>query len=134
MTNDKLMPARTAEDVRGFVADLDALENEPVYFKLRGSVKKIEPLSFIQFCRFANDVGKSVELQKKPDISKDELMNFYYEMFHNICKDISKEDVLNMTEKQFTATISLIMDSVTGRIWGDEKKKMFVQLTDAPST
>jgi hypothetical protein len=112
----------------GFVADLDALIQKPLHFKLRGKICTINPISSLTFYKFSNNVGKAYELHKTKDLTRDDIIKFYFEMLSSVCDDITTEDVEEMNEAQITALIQLILDAVTGRIWGTEKKKTLIPL------
>lgn len=125
-------PARQIGDVNGYVSDLDAIIEKPVYFKFHGKIFEIKPIETKTFFRFTNMVGAALELQKKPNLKQDELIDFYHAMINSVCENISRKDIEDMSAAQLTAIIDLIMNTVTGKIWGDEKKKMLVPLTQGP--
>jgi hypothetical protein len=131
----KFMPTRRASEVsENFIADLDALVNEPVYFKVLGKVHKIEPISSETFLRFTNGYHKIMGLNDRKDLTPDDVIDAYYQIFNSVCKTITRKDVENMKQVQIGGVFQVIVDAVTGKIFSPEKKKDMVPLVRIEET
>jgi len=105
------------------LADLDALVDEPVYFKLAGKTFKIKPVkteqAFIAYQQFA----RLDALMKKKEISMTEAINVYGDLFESVIEKFDRKIVKDMTQSQCGALLKLIFDSVSGVAQADAKKK-----------
>lgn len=118
----KLWPARQKHDA-DLVADLDALINDPVKFKLHGKTCEIKPLNTEEFFRFSNAYAKLMNAYDNNTPAKD-LVHAYTDLFSGICTNVTEKDVENMTTAQVGALFQLIIETVTGRVNVDQKKTM----------
>jgi hypothetical protein len=119
----KFKPARDQIEGVEVVADLDALMNEPVPFRLAGKVYKIKPLSSGEAFVLWNNLAKVEALRAKDSITFTELLDFYAGLFKSACPEVTREMVEKMSQQQCAALLQLILDTVTGRIFADDKKK-----------
>ena len=97
------------------VADLDALIEDDVHFKLHGKVHVIKPISSQEFLVFTNNLAKLYEMQEKEKITARELIERYFALVNSICKTVTIEDIENMNQNQIGAMFQLILDSVGGK-------------------
>ena len=125
---EKLMPARNASKQPKMFADLDALIAEPIYFKIHGKIFEIKPIKTDVFFKFSNKYVEFFGLEKMPNATTDDMVEKYYEMASSVCANITKKDVANMTPAQMGALFQIIIDTVTGRVFSDEKKKNLTPL------
>lgn len=119
----KLWPTRSKHKAE-MVADLDALLDESISFRLHGRDHEIRPISAAEFFKFTNAYAGLSALGNKSEIPTEQLINAYYEVFSSVCTTISKEDVRQMSIAQVGALFQLIIESVTGRAQVDQKKTL----------
>lgn len=120
----KFFPSRTdakAKQGPDLVADLDSLVNESFHFKLHGKIHTIDPVSTIEFFKFANALARVEGLKTAEKVTGNELIDSYYNLASSICHTITREDIERMTQQQAGAFLQLLMDVSMGRV--DEKKK-----------
>lgn len=120
-------PAREqAKEFRN-VADLDAMLAEPVAFILHGKRRLIKPISSEQFLRFTQAYNEFAGLDKKEDITADTVIDSFHRCVSQVCEDVSRQDVADMTQMQFGALFNLICETISGKIFepanDDELKK-----------
>jgi len=121
----RLIPTRNKMRAEGsVVADLDALLNESVYFKLHGKTHEIKPLSAKQFLILTNNLGHLLDLKEKSEITPDELVDRYYDLVSSCCETISKDDIKNMTQQQIAGLFQLVMDALTGKAQAQSKHEI----------
>jgi hypothetical protein len=106
------------------VADLDALLDESISFRLHGRDHEIRPISAAEFFKFTNAYAGLSALGNKNEIPTEQLISAYYEVFSSVCGTITKEDVRQMSIAQVGALFQLIIESVTGRAQVDQKKTL----------
>lgn len=111
------------------VTDLDALVSEDIAFRFQGKLWTIRPLSAGEAFVAWQNMSKFETLKKKESITFTEVLDFYYDLFKSVCPDIKREDVENMTQPQCAALLQLILDTVTGRVFVDGKKKVMTENT-----
>lgn len=97
------------------VADLDAITQDTVNFKLNGKIHEIKPLSTKEFLVYTNALSKLWELKEKDVVGPDELIDKYYDMVYSIVPSITKEDIGSMNQQKIGALFQLILDTVSGR-------------------
>lgn len=117
-------PARQEKKIReeDFVADLDALDSRPVYFRFLGRMFKIPPISTGQLLNVYAGFMKVDMLAKSNAIDADKLIDTYTELFSSMCPEITREIVSKMTQAQAAALYTLIFETVSGRIGASKKK------------
>ena len=119
-------PARGkyADDSAPVIADLDALIAEPVNFKWQGKKHTIKPFSQKQFLMAMNSYSKILNATKENKLTYEEQLDLYADLFGQCCDTITRKDVELMTSAQIVALMTLITETVTGKIHGDSKKKV----------
>jgi len=118
----KLQPTRDLASVE-VVADLDALVNEEVAFRLQGKTFYLKPLSAGEAFVVWQNLAKLDAMKSKNEVTFTEVLDFYAEMFSSVCPDIKRKHVEEMSQAQCAALLQLILDTVTGRVFADAKKK-----------
>lgn len=106
------------------IADLDALIDTPLTFRLHGSVHTLNPVSNIVFLRFVKGLSEVQDGVNDKTIGAEEFQTQCLKLFQCVCPTIKKEDIENNTQAQTAALFSLIIDHVQGRTAGDKKKIM----------
>ena len=124
---DLFRPARSQarQQIQGgtdVVADLDALIEQRVSFKLHGKVHEIKPISSKDFLIFTNNLSKLMELKDKNKIEAEELIEKYHGLISSLCDTIKIEDIESMTQPQVGALFQLLLDSVTGKAQATAQK------------
>jgi len=117
-------PTRDSLEGVEVVADLDALVNEDIAFKLGGKTYTIKPLSAGEAFVVWNNLSKLDQLRAKNEVSYSELLAFYADLFKSVCPEITRKHVEDMSQTQCAALLQLILDTVTGRVFSDGKKKL----------
>lgn len=119
------MPTR---DENQLIADLDALIEESVSFKLHGHYHEIRGISTIEFLKFSEKLAKLNLLRDDTKkITGQELIHSYYEVINSICSTITYEDIEKCTYAQIGALFQIIIDKTTGRLTDDKKKSLINQ-------
>lgn len=114
------------------VADLDKIKSEPVGFYLFEKLHVIRPLSVEEFFGYVEKYVDLMDLKKEVDVKPEELINRYYQCFSKVIPTLKKSDVENMTQQQCAALYELVMDTITGRVFTDEKKKKYHNRESSP--
>lgn len=122
--NFKPTRGKYADDSAPVIADLDALVAEPVHFKWQGNKHTIKPFSQKQFLMVMNRYSKIINEVHDSKMSRTEQLSMFADLFSECCDTIALKEVEQMTDAQIGALMQLIIDSVTGRIHGDSKKKV----------
>lgn len=97
------------------IADLDAIIQDTVSFKLNGKIHEIKPLSTKDFLIYTNALSKVWELKDKEIIKPDDLIEKYYDMVSSVVPSIKRTDIETMNQQQVGALFQLILDTVTGK-------------------
>ena len=123
----KLWPTRSkAKQDHQPVADLDAIVNDPVYFRYKGKIHTLKPMSLEQFLRFSNAQSRLMDgLKDDVKLTAKELAERYLSVISSVCDTILLDDILEMEQVQVAALYQLVIDLVTGQVGstGDVKKK-----------
>lgn len=120
-----LKPTRQGS-MNNIIADLDALIDEQISFKLHGKQHFISSVSTITFFKFAEKLAALNSLREKENLTGEELTNAYYDLINSVCDTITVEDVEKCTSAQIGALFQLVLDKVMGRLT-DDKKKTLIQ-------
>lgn len=104
------------------IADLDALIDTPLSFRLHGKVHTLEPVRNIVFLRFINGLNQVYKDVERSEIGADEFQSTVLTLFQSVCPSIGKEDLDKNTQAQTAALFSLIVDHIQGRTREDKKK------------
>jgi hypothetical protein len=117
-------PARQEKKVRedDFVADLDALDSRPVFFRFLGQLFEIPPISTGKLLKVYAAFMKVDALAKQSAISADDLIDTYTELFSSVCPEVTKDVVSKMSQAQAAALFTLVFDTVSGRVGASKKK------------
>ena len=120
-------PARTAKiDESKVVVDLDRLIAEPVYFRLKGTIHAIKPMTTRTYLSVTNEIGKMQNLRGEAEPDTKAVFDGYLRLFQTVCDTISEKDIMDMNLPQRAALIQEILRHVSGRVEADqvdEKKK-----------
>lgn len=106
------------------VADLDALVNDEVAFKFNGKTYKIKPLETGEAFIVWQNLSKLEKFEVGDLVEFKEVIDFYADLFHSVCPEITRSDVEIMSQPQCAALLQLILDTVTGRVFTESKKKV----------
>jgi hypothetical protein len=120
-------PTRDANESAELVTDLDALVNERISFRLGGKTYTIKPLSAGEAFVVWNNLSRLDHLRTQNEVSYSEVLNFYADLFKSVCPDITRKHVEDMSQTQCAALLQLVLDTVTGRVFTDGKKKAMNQ-------
>lgn len=104
------------------IADLDALIDTPLSFRLHGRVHTLEPVRNIVFLRFINGLNQVYKDVESKDIGADAFQETVLKLFQSVCPTITKEDIDKNTQAQTAALFSLVVDHIQGRTQDDKKK------------
>lgn len=122
----RLMPTRSALEAKtsgALVADLDALIEQPTFFKLHGKIHKINPMLVEEFWAVANALADLHKVQKADKIAFDDMVDNFHRVIHAVCPSITRDDLRSCTQAQLAAIMQRVNDHVNGVAQGDEKKK-----------
>lgn len=108
------------------IANLDAILVEPVAFQLHGKQHVIKPLTTEQFMKFSAAYGQMYGLRSQKDFDNQEFGNVCFELIHSVVDSITRSDFDKMANHQMAGVITIIIETVTGKMFGDndEKKKI----------
>ena len=96
--------------------DLDAVIEDSIYVVLHGKRLTVKPLELESFLKLANSYEQMHVRNVQGDVSKEELIRSYYDLFHILCDEITYEDVADMTQAQCAALMAIVIDKITGKI------------------
>lgn len=130
-------PARDAAVARDadVVADLDALIERPIAFKLNGRQHALNPMTMQQWLKVTNGLGRLDALNRKlktEDVKESEMIAEYHRFFSSVCPTMTEDLLLEMTHAQRGALLQLVIDYAGAKAHvkqaqADEKKN--TQLT-----
>jgi len=106
------------------VADLDALISDDIAFRFGGKTYKIKPLEAGEAFIVWQNLSKLEGLTKRDEVTFTEVLDFYTDLFSSVCPEIKRSDVEQMSQPQCAALLQLILDTVTGRVFSESKKKV----------
>ena len=106
------------------IADLDAILSESVTFRLHGKIHTLKPLTVEEFLVYSRSLCNLVDLKEKETVTPSELVDCYYDLAHSVCSTIVREDIEKMTQGQVAALYQTILDTVTGKAFGEKKTLM----------
>lgn len=112
------------------VADLDKLIAEPVPFRWNGSIHFIKPISTKEFLSISEGLATLDKLRRAEQVTAEELLDGYSKVFSAACETIGRKEIEQMTQAQIGALYQLILDTITGKSHGEEKKTLVT--TQAP--
>lgn len=121
------------------VRDLDALVSEPVGFRFNGQVHTIKPIEAGELLILHEKFAQIQRLAEQKDVTADELVDLYVEVFTSLSPTLTRADVEKMTQRQLTALFTLALDSVTGKVFSEvadrgEKKTPEIQTAPTPAS
>lgn len=105
------------------VSDLDKLIAKTVGFVWNGKTHYIRPISVVEFLATSEALAKMDRLQKEKKVTFDEIVDAYEQLITSVCDSITRADILKMTQAQVGALVNLVIQTVTGKVHADEKKK-----------
>lgn len=120
----KFWPTRSTAKIKHepeLIANLDALVDQPLFFKLHGKIHQINPINTIDFMKFANALAGVNALFSDKSITANDVVDRCFDLSSSVCKTIERGDIENMSQAQLGAFLQMLMDMVMGRT--DEKKK-----------
>ena len=103
------------------IADLDALISEKKFFKLHGKTFSINPVTTENYLKFIHGLSKFEKAQLEKQESPKEVIDIVIGLLNPLIPEISEDDLMKCTQAQIGALVSLVIDSVQGRV--SEKKK-----------
>ena len=122
----KLWPARSKAQRQGPIADLDAIVEEPVYFRFKGKIHTLNPVALDEFLKFTNaqnDLMKSLASTDEK-LTAEDLAHKYLAVIEPLCPSITYDLLMSMEQVQVAALYQLVIDMVTGQVdMGSGKKK-----------
>ena len=105
-------------------ADLDSIIEKDVWFKLHGKARKIKPLTAEEFMIFANALSGFYALKDVKNLEPSVLVESCYQLASTIVDPISKDDISEMSQAQWSALFTMIMDKISGKLYTEEKKSV----------
>jgi len=102
-------------------ADLDAILAKPVWFRLHGRERQIKPITVKEFFLYSNALAEFYALKDKPEVTNNELIDVAFKLSKSVCDDIERVDIERMSQAQWAALFSLIMETVTGKAHVEKK-------------
>lgn len=109
---------------RVVIADLDAMIGEPGQIKLLGKWHTFKPMAVEDYFKSIKAMDVFFKKEDGSQVTADEMINRYYEILHPLCDTISLEDLNKLSLQQLTALFQVIVDTISGRIFGDQKKTL----------
>lgn len=119
----KFKPARGAAKATP-IADLDAMLVQPIEFRLLGRDHVINPISVEQFFLVTTKWADLDELKAVKDIPVEVVLDKYYEIISSVVDSISREDLNQMSMQQIGGALQLVVETVTGKAFVDQKKTL----------
>jgi len=120
----KLWPARTKNKETEPVADLDAIVSEPVVFRYKGKLHKLNPIRLDEFLKFTNAQSLMMSaLNDDKALTPRELAKRYHSVIKSVCDTMTVDDILGMEQVQVAALYQLVIDMVTGQVKVGETQK-----------
>lgn len=119
----KIVPESRNDGSIHVVVDLDRMIAKPVGVEFKGKIHFIKPMSQEVFMSTVNGMARLDMMRKRSDLTKDELINAYTDVFSKCCDTIHKKQVLEMTDAQIGAFFQHVIDCITGRAHADDQKK-----------
>lgn len=119
----KIRPARPSEENTEVLSDLDALILKPIGFKFQGKIHQVNPISTAVFLKVTNAFSQ-IEKLKNPNVSKEEIIGTYVDIFGSVCDTIGEKEVEAMTVAQCGALLKLILDQIAGQAHTEKKKNL----------
>lgn len=99
------------------IADLDALVSKPVTFRLHGKIHTIEPVSMLRYLEFVNGMATLGVLETKKEAPLEtEMRTAVLKLFNSVIPTLTAEDLMQCTQAQIAALMSLVIDHVQGRL------------------
>ncbi|OPZ24619.1 MAG: hypothetical protein BWZ03_00094 [bacterium ADurb.BinA186] len=116
------------------LTDLDALVDQPIYFRLQGRTYKIKPMNTEQCFIAWSQFSKLDALIKAKEVSMTDAIEVYADLFESVVEDFDRKIVRDMTQAQCGALLKLVFDSVSGKAQAEVKKKAIAEsnLTGIP--
>ena len=121
------MPARQERAKNPLFADLDAMIVEPVSIRILGKEHLLRPLELEQFFKVTSSWSDLDELKKKKTFEIKELLDKYHEIIAAALPTIKRDDMDRMSVQQIGALMQIIIETVTGKTFGDTEKKTLKQ-------
>lgn len=119
------------------LADLDALVTEPVPFKLFGKTWQLRPVTTKQLFLVMDKLSQLENLRfLAKEINGEAIVDGYFNLFNQVCPELTRDDVGNMSQAQCISLLQLIVDSVSGKaqVELEKKKKAMLEAQAAPGT
>lgn len=115
------------------LTDLDALVDQPIYFKLQGRTYKIKPMDteqcFVAWAQFS----RLDALIKTKEVSMTDAIEVYADLFESVVEDFERKVVRDMTQAQCGALLKLVFDTVSGQAQAEVKKKAMEMNLPSPA-
>ena len=121
----KLWPARSkAKNESAPVADLDAIVADPVFFRYKGKIHELKPMSLEHFLKFSNAQAELMAgVKEDVKLTAQDLADRYLKVINSVCDTITRDDILEMEQVQVAALYQLVIDLVTGQVATEETVK-----------
>ena len=128
-----IKPARGRHEDADPIADLDALESQPIRFRFNKKIYTIKPIDTLtqfkvsnMFSRLGQFIGDDEET-----LTGAKMISHYTDLFKTCCPEIERKDVETMSIQQLNALMTLILEHIMGKAQvkqaavdsGDPKKK-----------
>jgi hypothetical protein len=119
-------PTRSQAIDQGPVTDLDAIIAEPVCFKFKGKIHRLNPIDLKDFLKYTNAQAALMRIvnDQEAKLTAQQLGERYLAVISPLCQTITIDDIMSMEQVQVAALYQLVIDMVTGQVdQGDGKKK-----------
>lgn len=103
------------------LADIDAILNQPVSFKLRGKIYVIRPLTVEQFLECSKVIEQLAALDKKTDLTPEYVIGLYDLLLKSVGVKISKKELELLTSQQLVGIFNLVAETITGKAFVEKK-------------
>lgn len=123
----KLFKSSTVQDSNEgttVVADLDALIQKSVGFRLNGKTHTLKAMTTRVFLEVCEGLGALDKIQKQikagMDVSEYDMMSAYHGVFKDACSSMTTEDLLGLNHQQRAVLLQLILKHVGGQTHVEE--------------
>lgn len=136
---DRFRPSRPILGAKDFelIADIDALIEKPIGFKLFGKHHVVAPMDMDHFFVWTEKLAAMWALNKKKDATPGELYQVYFDLIHSMCPTVTMVDIKKCTGAQIAAISGLLFEHATGKAHTEEyqkKKRLMMQAVRGPTT
>lgn len=120
-----------ADESSASIVDMNTILEQSIVVRWKDKKFRLDPLSLEDFLKLANQYELMHKRCAEGDVSSEELITSYFNLFHILTPDITRENVGDMSIAECSAFMAIVIDKLAGKIHADnpvhasqfEKKK-----------